>query len=140
MYNPYMTSDTQYNNVVHPTLETSSRMKMHDLVDEYFYNTDDDLDGIEGIDYGLNYIIESSSSDFGYKVVDTYDEFEAYQNVDNGISDVPSMKEDVVAFYNNYGIYYLWGFIPVEVAVQDPHPTAVGQQLIFDYHWAKYLE
>lgn len=119
LYNPYSMNDIKSNVSVHPLYNS---MNMHDIVDEYFYNHSVDMDGDGTIDYGLNYVIEHPEEVYGfsrsYEIVDVYSEFEK-----------DTSKNTNIAFYDNYG-YILFFRIPV----QDPHPTAVGQELIYNLH------
>lgn len=123
MYNPYRSTDSN----------------MYTMVNKYLYSTEDlNPDANDGIDYGLNYIIENPQIVYAdqlleydlpigfekpYKVVNVYTAFEEDQ----------SSKSNWISFYDNYG--YLWGFF--KVPVQDPHPTVAGQAVLFDLH--KYV-
>jgi lysophospholipase L1-like esterase len=125
MYNPYTISDSKLNATGH---EVYGREKMHFLVDKYFYSVEDlNPSKNDGIDYGLNYIIENPDLVYEnfthqYKIVNVYDNFE---------SNDPT-KSRFIAFYENY--YLLWGFYPIQI--KDPHPTLLGQTKLYELHSA----
>lgn len=135
MYNPYRPSDTKRNSTAH---EVYGLDLLHSLVNKYFYSTEDlNPSKADGVDYGLNYIIENPDLAYAgqlqsdgqtlgfvkrYRTVNVYQHFETDQ----------SFKSKLIAFYDNVG--YLWGIFPV--AVQDPHPTGAGQGILFDLHRA----
>gem|GEM_PF-3462679 len=140
MYNPYRISDSETNKSLHDVYPNAS---MHTLVNKYFYSTEDlNPSAGDGIDYGLNFIIENPQIVYAnqlqenglplgfekpYQVVNVYDEFEKDQ----------SSKSNWIAFYDNSGYAYIDFFgilIPVLVPVQDPHPTVAGQAVLFDLH------
>lgn len=140
MYNPYRISDGQGNATEHEVYGTGS---LYSIVNKYFYSTEDlNPSKLDGIDYGLNYIIENPQTVYAdqlqenglplgfekpYKVVNVYAEFEKDQTT----------KSNWIAFYDNSGYAYIDFFgilIPVLVQVQDPHPTVSGQAVLFDLH------
>jgi len=127
MYNPYRSTDSN----------------MYTMVSKYLYSTEDlNPTAGDGIDYGLNYIIENPQIVYAnqlqenglplgfeklYQVVNVYNEFEKDQ----------SSKSNWIAFYDNSGYAYIDFFgilIPVLVPVQDPHPTVAGQAVLYDLH------
>ncbi len=120
MYNPFRISDLKTNATSH---EVYGSETMHFLVDKYFYSVEDlNPSKNDGIDYGLNYIIENpdlvyENFSHQYKIVNVYDYFEANDPT----------KSKFIAFYNNY-----WWFIEIK----DPHPTLLGQTVLYDLHAA----
>lgn len=130
MYNPYSFSDSKSNIISH---EVYGSETMHFLVEKYFYSIEDlNPSKNDGIDYGLNYIIENPDKVYEnftheYKVVNVYDYFEVNDPT----------KSTLIAFYSNYVWVdiLIFGFpFPVRVLVQDPHPTLLGQTVLYDLH------
>lgn len=92
-------------------IDTDHTTPMYTLVNQYFWNESTDALGLNTII--TNYPINSVT--LKYKVVDVYGHFETYYGDNKGA---------VTGFYNNW--------------VQDPHPDANGQNVIFELHKTAY--
>jgi len=122
MYNPYSTIDEQRNSVDHPLYGNA---KMHHIISNYFYNSLDDMNGDERLDYGLNYVIENPSLVYE-SFVYTYDVINVYQYFEDNYSE----KMDVIAFYDNFKV--------MGTHIADPHPTAYGHEVLFGLFHSMY--
>lgn len=114
LYNPYNNTDSKTNthvDTVEPITPVDHTTPLYTLVNQYFWNESTDALGLNTII--TNYPINSVT--LKYKVVDVYTRFETEYGDNKGA---------VTGFYNNW--------------VQDPHPDANGQNVIFELHKTAY--